>query len=272
MLALSALVLLSVASCSESKFNSGAAAKQSSDAIPDCKLMGQGDKNILLMLDNSESQIISDPDNVRGTGALEFIDRLISKTDDKQKSKNKSTASQYRAAIAWFADAATNGSGWHDVNSTTRTALADDVTKATIKPYGFTNYHAALTLAYDIFRQREGNDRDGVAIRNFLVFLTDGDPTMPQPDPKAEINADMERLVGGLKVEVITVAVGAGVTPKGEDLLRSMAAAPNVGTTNVANDNDTSSSSSFIKAATPAELALVWRSIEAKVSDPCEKP
>lgn len=253
--AIVALIALTPACTESSKFAANPKAKgtdpQAQFAVPACK-NPRVETNILLMFDSSESQIISDPSNVRASGATGFLDNLVEMTANETTSTKK-----YLIAVANFADSAISGAGgWQVANSQNRSTIASDIQAATEKPIGFTNYHAALTLSYEIFRELSGKDQKDVTARNFLVFLTDGEPTIPQPDPRSDIESDIDRLVSGLQVSVMTVAAGNGVKPAGVELLRTMARAP-------------SGAGEFFEAKTADDLRQVWRNIEAKITGDC---
>ncbi len=253
-LLLAASLLVVLAGCSESKMRGGTAKFSGADNAVPCEAPEKIVTNIVLMLDASESQLIADPKNIRGAGAIDFVDRLIAHAADS------GGLAKYSISVASFATDAKAGSGWHVATEEKRSLLAADISAATAKPLGFTNYHAALTLADNIFRALDDTDEQKIQTRNVLVFLTDGEPTVPEADPKGHIDGDVTRLVDGLGVSIVTVGVGSAVEAAGHELLRSMARSP-------------TGDGEYIAAVTADDLIPAWRRIEAKFKkNDCAKP
>jgi uncharacterized protein YegL len=169
--------------------------------------------NIILIFDNSGSQLTTDPLAIRRTAGLNFV------TLFKEYKKSHPTADINMSVISFNTAPTRAASGWVAVAHAVPpiASLANDIVVATSNSNGNTVYSNTLTLAAAMFSElgpaRISNHR------NYVIFLTDGSPQESTPG----ILAAVQNLVSGYQAAFVTVLAGTKHSSTAESLVSSMA-------------------------------------------------
>ena len=169
--------------------------------------------NIMFIFDKTGSQLVTDPTNVRRSGALSFLSQFNNYV-------GKFPAAQvYMGVLAFNTQSIHSTNGWMLLNSINSSVIQQEIVTATSNPNGLTSFSPVLQDAANYFKQVNAlqNAQSG---RNYVVFLTDGDPNTDTP--KA-IKDAVNNLVTNYGVAVIAVATGPQVTAAGEKVVQSLA-------------------------------------------------
>lgn len=215
--------------------------------------------NFMLIFDKSESQLRTDPNFVRRDGALAFVDRVYQYTQQYPQVK------VYMSTMAFNQDSIRGTNGWQRLKDSSLQAIKADVTTATSNPTGNTSYSPVLKDAANFFDQI--NKTTNVdRTRNYVIFLTDGEPNaLRDPGilgiPAAGVNealADIpkavDNLVKNFGVALIAIASGTGIEPEGANFVQTMAQP----TTGIKDKNHVGL---YRRATSPEELKSVFESL-----------
>lgn len=197
------------------------------DGVPktteECLTYKADQYNIVLVFDNSGSQNETDPQTIRRTAAINFVNTFEQFKKDNDKTEvNMSAVS--------FSDTATK-SGWHSLGQGTA-GIAQDITVATDNPDGRTNYSFPLNAANELLGTLTQKSR----VKNYVVFLTDGEPnalTNPGFPGVSESLQDIENarnnLITSHNASIIAIAAGNGIRPEGISAVEKLADLPSQG-------------------------------------------
>ena len=169
--------------------------------------------NIMFIFDKTGSQLVTDPTNVRRSGALSFLSQF-------NNYFGKFPAAQvYMGVLAFNTQSIHSTNGWMLLNSINASVIQQEIVTATSNPNGLTSFSPVLQDAANYFKQVNAlqNAQSG---RNYIVFLTDGDPNA---DTAQAIKDAVDNLVNNYGVAVIAVATGPDVTASGQKMVQSLA-------------------------------------------------
>ena len=169
--------------------------------------------NIMFIFDKTGSQLVTDPTNVRRSGALSFLSQFNNYV-------GKFPAAQvYMSVLAFNTQSIHSTNGWMLLNSINSSVIQQEIITATSNPNGATSFSPVLQDAANYFKQVNGlqNAQNG---RNYVVFLTDGDPNADTPQA---IKDAVDNLVNNYGVAIIAVATGPQVTAGGAQMVQSLA-------------------------------------------------
>jgi len=207
------------------------------------------DYNIMFIFDKTGSQVTTDPTLVRRSGALQFLTQLSSYAAANPK------VSVYSSVLAFNTESVRASSGWLLVNSTNTPTISQEITIATSNPAGATSYSPVLRDASSFFDQVNSQPNAAKA-RNYIVFLTDGEPNADNP---AAIEAAVNTLVTKQNVAIIAVAAGPQVSAAGESVVKNLALptqsskfADHVG--------------QYYRAANDVDFTAVWSKLFTKIN------
>jgi len=199
----------------------------------ECLAKKAGEYNIVILVDTSNSQRTTDPNLLRVKAGTAFIKDLA------QYAKLQPGMS-IEVGIAGFAGVSTLGAhGALDVGKVGSEDLSADLAALNVTLGPGTNFEAGLNNAVALFT-RMGAKKGTVSQRNFVIFLSDGEPNMSttlQPvqitaNPQAlktAILANVNKIVSDFDAAMITIASGTQISPAGIEVINSMAL-PTVGT------------------------------------------
>lgn len=169
--------------------------------------------NIQFIFDKTLSQLATDPNTVRRSGALQFLAQLESYLALQPQARI------YISVLSFNTSSIRLPHGWLLLNKTNVELIKQDIITATSNPFGFTSYSPVLADSLTFFNQvNQQPDSDNA--RNYAVFLTDG---LPNIDTSSAISGAVDRLVNEQKVAMIAVAAGPQVPASGESQVSSMA-------------------------------------------------
>ena len=169
--------------------------------------------NIQFIFDKTLSQLTTDPNTIRRSGALQFLAQLEGYVALQPQAKI------YISVLSFNTSSIRLPHGWLLLNKTNVELIKQDIMTATSNPFGFTSYSPVLADSLTFFNQV--NQQQGSAnARNYAVFLTDG---LPNIDTSSAISGAVNRLVNEQKVAMIAVAAGPQVPASGESQVSSMA-------------------------------------------------
>jgi hypothetical protein len=206
--------------------------------------------NIVMVFDNSGSQMKTDPGAVRQTAAHNFIEKFNDFTEDY------GDVNVHMAAVS-FESVATSGK-WRSLKKGAD-GIMDDVTDATSNPRGGTSYSPALNAATELFGLKDDADR----IKNIMIFMTDGEPNalhakmfgLPKGFPglnesMEDIDDARKELIDAYDTSIIAIASGTGIRPEGIEVVEIMA-----------------TDDQFYRATDGDELNKVWDDLFLKLGD-----
>ena len=197
--------------------------------------------NIVMVFDVSGSQAQTDPTKLRVTGAKDFLNKLSAFADVTPTSK-------FNVSITGFARTATFGAnGWKALNKTTLGDLSSDINTITAPLSAGTFYLSGLHAADKLLLQQNATDSNKAA-RNFVIFMTDGEPN--GRDTIAQINGAAADLANNRGAAMIMLGTGTGVSAKGEGILQNMAL-PKTGIVNAQHTGK------YFRVATEAQMAKI---------------
>ena len=165
------------------------------------------------------------------------------------------------SSLAFNQGSVRGANGWQRLKDTSINVIKQDITTATSNPDGNTAYSPVLKDAANFFEQinkQTNPDRT----RNYVIFLTDGEPNALQ-DPLGgilgggaeetipDITAAVDNLVKNYGVAIIAIASGTGIAPEGEQFVTRMAQP----TTGIKDKNHVGI---FRRTQTSEELKLVF--------------
>ena len=169
--------------------------------------------NIQFIFDKTLSQLATDPNTVRRSGALQFLAQLESYVALQPQARI------YISVLSFNTSSIRLPHGWLLLNKTNVDLIKQDIITATSNPFGFTSYSPVLADSLTFFNQ-VNQQPDSANARNYAVFLTDG---LPNIDTSSAISGAVDRLVNEQKVAMIAVAAGPQVPASGESQVSSMA-------------------------------------------------
>jgi uncharacterized protein YegL len=163
----------------------------------DCVSAGSGRMHTVLIFDNSGSQSGDDLASMR-TGATGLANRVAT------EAAKAGAPVMSMSVVRFSSDAVIGANGW--VKSTDAAFLSKitaDINAATADDGGGTEYHTAFAKAQELYAQIDSTAATKTD-RNFVVFLTDGDP-----DDDLDALPTAQSLVQDKGVAVIAIATGA---------------------------------------------------------------
>ena len=169
--------------------------------------------NIQFIFDKTLSQLTTDPNTVRRSGALQFLSQLESYLALQPQARI------YISVLSFNTSSIRLPHGWLLLNKTNVELIKQDIITATSNPFGFTSYSPVLADSLTFFNQ-VNQQQGSTNARNYAVFLTDG---LPNIDTSSAISSAVDRLVNEQKVAMIAVAAGPQVPASGESQVSSMA-------------------------------------------------
>jgi hypothetical protein len=203
--------------------------------------------NVVLVLDASASQSDTDPTNLRIAGADLFVDRMAGFAA-------RHPEIQVNAATVTFNFGAQVGSGWNRIVPPTAFAIEQEIGFMASALQPATHFIPALDAAAGLLQQRGASPMNRRQ-RNFVVFLTDGEPNLVgSPDGDLAggetipgIYGRVAQLTQAFGAAMIAVGSGMGLSFEGEQVLAGMAmpAQPIVSPSHVGR---------YIRVATPFDM------------------
>jgi hypothetical protein len=183
--------------------------------------------NITLVIDSSLSQQQSDPQNLRGAAATGFATAMA------EFAQAEPRISVEAAVIGFSGTAHLGARSPSNLGQKGHGDIAQDVAELMEELGAGTNFEAGLIEAQKALL-RMGALKNKQNQRNFVVFLTDGEPNRSDSgsvldnllNPNAIVTAikgRIDTLVNELDVAVISIASGTDLTQDGIDLITSMA-------------------------------------------------
>jgi hypothetical protein len=168
--------------------------------------------NFILVFDASRSQIRTDPTNVRGTSALTFAQRIA------ELARQEQNLQAFMTVIRFSVHAEASPRGWIAVKPERMADISNDIRLATANPDGNTAYTPALIIARQLLAAAPGSKG---RTRNYVVFLTDGEPS----DSTGQILAAVNDILS-LGAAIIGVAAGQSISAEGQQKVQSMSRIP----------------------------------------------
>jgi len=197
--------------------------------------------NIVMVFDVSGSQAQTDPTKLRVTGAKDFLNKLSAFADATPTSK-------FNISITGFANTSTFGAhGWKALNKSTLGDLTSDINTITAPLSVGTFYLTGLNAADKLLLQQNATAANN-AVRNFVIFMTDGEPNGFATI--AQINGAAADLANNRGAAMIMLGTGTGVSAKGEGILQNMA----LPKTGIVNGKHTGK---YFRVATEAQMAKI---------------
>lgn len=179
--------------------------------------------NLMLVFDRSGSQKETDPTLVRRDGAIAFVDHVYEFIQKNPKVK------AYVSSLAFNSESVRGSNGWQRLKDTSLQVVKTDINTATSNPDGDTAYSPVLKDAANFFEQIN-KTTNADRTRNYLVFLTDGQPSAAESplgigkyETLGAINSAVDNLVKNYGVAMIAIASGQSISPQGEQIVQSMA-------------------------------------------------
>lgn len=203
-----------------------------------CLLKKANNYNFVLVFDNSGSQLKTDPAYVRRDASKQFIDKfnqLVARKPD----------TVVHVATVTFATTATEGY-WNRLDGKSTAAVTAAIDAATTAPTGNTNYSPAFSKAAGLLGTLGAAATDPHA-KNYVVFMTDGEPT---DRGKYSVSAIESSIVKAYGSAIIAIAAGTSISPAGEQVVKELAlplSGDPVG--------------KYYRAATPGDLKDAWNSL-----------
>lgn len=228
--------------------------------------------NLVIILDNSGSQLQNDPQNVRGQGASLFVDQFA------EYAKKFPKASVNMAVLSFNTQNKRMPNGWVKLSADGASRVKSDIAQASAQPGGGTAYSPSLKDASALFSEL-GGASSGDRVRNYVIFLTDGLPNAmagaginpniffpgglgglgPMGAEKMEdIPAAVDVLVNNHRAAVISIASGRTIPAEGEHVCQSLAK-PTAG----------SHAGKYYRASNADDLKNVWEKLLAEIGK-CE--
>jgi hypothetical protein len=244
--------------------------------VDQCLTKKADDYNFVLIFDNSGSQMQTDPASVRRDGAILFAEQF-------QDYVRRNPQARVRIAVISFNTESIRGQrGWIGLTGSNQADVQAEITQATSSPNGGTAYSPALKDAAAYFELVKTMGAMTERARNYVVFLTDGEPNaagmanfpggaFPGGFPgglpgglgaeqMSDIPAAVNVLVNSYRVAMVTIAAGTGISAEGEQITQSMAE-PKVGI--AAPDHI----GMYRRAASAEELRTVWQGLLGLIGD-----
>ncbi len=233
----------------------------------ECLSKKASEYNIAIVIDASGSQLQTDPNFLREKASLNFAIEMA------RFARIHPTIS-IELGIVGFSDTSIVGTnGPQDVGKNGTDKLSADITQVARNPKGNTNFEAGLRVGETALGLM-GAKKGVTTQRNFLVFLTDGDPNRSDTVTTSQandnpllitqaINTKVQGIVNNYDAAMITVASGAQIQQKGIDVVQGMAL-PKVGTISPEHVGK------YIRADTDKALEELSKLLGAIVSD-CKK-
>jgi len=183
--------------------------------------------NIAIAIDSSISQKQSDPQNLRGAAATSFAQAMAGVANAQAK------ISIELAIIGFSGGARTGRNSPVDLGQSGHDGVARDVSDLVDQLGAGTNFEAGL-LESEKALIRMGAEKGKRNQRNFIIFLTDGEPNRSEKgsifdavlNPSAmidAINQKVSSLVSELDVAMISIASGTDLNEEGIRLISNMA-------------------------------------------------
>ena len=184
-----------------------------------CLAKTAGQYNIVMVYDASLSQTLTDPGQLRVSGSKQFVTAFAEFAEQNQ-------GVTVNIATANFSVGSSFGShGWVKARQATLPNLLTDIDQVSPGLGLGTHYLDGLQAADKLFQQIAATPDPKT--RNFLIFLTDGEPNGPAT--VADINAQVATLVKTYGAAMLLVGTGTQVSLNADTVLKGMAL-PNPGT------------------------------------------
>lgn len=179
--------------------------------------------NIVIAIDASLSQRLNDPRNLRGQAVVKLASNLSS------FARQNGNQTVKMAIIGFARDAQEGPNGITNLTTDSSAKITQDlITISSMAGVG-TNYDAALIQSKLLF-DRMGAGQKSQNQRNFLVFISDGEPNRGADGPSlntsallSSINRQVTSLIDTFDVALITVATGSDIGENGLNIIKSMA-------------------------------------------------
>lgn len=206
--------------------------------------------NIVLAFDNTGSQALTDPLNLREFGGRAFVDQFLTY-------KTVNTKAIVNMNVLSFNTVSTrSANGWLTLSPEHVDLIKGDISTATAKPFGSTAYSPALNDAAALFAEINTKTA-GTDARNYLIFLTDG---LPNADNQTAITQAVSNVVA---TEAAIIAIASGdVNIAGEIAVRGLAQP-------VSGGKHPDLVGRYYRAALAEDLKSVWGSLTAQISSGC---
>lgn len=179
--------------------------------------------NIVIAIDASLSQRLNDPGNLRSQAVVKLASNLSS------FARQNGNQTVKMAIIGFARDAQEGPNGITNLSTDSPSKITQDmITISNMAGVG-TNYDAALIQSKQLF-DRMGAKKKSTNQRNFLVFISDGEPNRGEDGPSlntsgllSNINRHVTSLIDTFDVALITVATGSDIGENGLNIIKSMA-------------------------------------------------
>jgi Mg-chelatase subunit ChlD len=179
--------------------------------------------NIIIAVDASLSQRLNDPRNLRGQAVIKLAANLSS------FARQNGNQTVKMAVIGFARDAQEGPNGITNLTTDSPSKITQDlITISNMAGVG-TNYDAALVQSKLLF-DRMGAGKKSASQRNFLVFISDGEPNRGENGPSLNtdallgtINRHVTNLIDTFDAALITVATGSDIGENGLTIIKSMA-------------------------------------------------
>jgi hypothetical protein len=226
--------------------------------------------NIVMVLDNSRSQMLTDPNKVRALAAAELVSKLETKLTEQASAKLPMPEFSF-ASVSFATSARMAKNGWVALKSKDElNTIIEDIDASTVSPLSdmagcqdqaawdcSTHYSPALEAANQLLQSKAQNfsDDTGELQSNFVIFLTDGEPK----DKAIERQTALDELITANDAAVIAVAAGTGVEDEGIEQVQALALP-------LSNLKKPKHVGQFIRAAESADLTRAFDEIFKRVS------
>jgi hypothetical protein len=240
------------------------------EKFDDCLVKKADNYNINLIFDNSGSQRRNDPNNIRASGAIDFVEQFSRFVGRNKKSR------VYISVLSFNTKSIRGGQAWVKLSGDNAESIKSEINRATANPNGGTAYSPVLKDAALYFSELKKSVSAAKA-KNYVVFLTDGLPNaassvssifFPQGFPGGsvetmdDITKSIDTLVNNHDVAIIAIASGDGIPAQGESITQSLAK-PTTGV------SDKSHKGIYKRARTTDDLKDTWKSLFGVIGD-CE--
>jgi hypothetical protein len=210
--------------------------------------------NIVLVFDNSGSQLDTDPQSIRRTAAMNFVSTF-------QNFQQGHVDTQVNMASIGFNDRAVSGA-WHDLASGTN-GITQDISIHTSNPDGRTSYSYPLNAASQLLQQKIGQP----FTRNYVIFLTDGAPNAADSVIRAneslnDIEQARNKLIVNFNASIISIAAGSQIEGTGVDMVKKLSQLPSQGGGGF---DEGKYEGQYYRAQNGTELNQVWDDLFEKI-------
>ncbi len=210
--------------------------------------------NIVLIFDNSGSQKETDPQNIRRTAAINFVNAFRDFQQGHVETKiNMSSIS--------FSGIAIKGS-WVDLSYGVD-GIIQQINMHTSSPGGNTIYSGPLKAAHELLQQKSGQPKT----RNYVIFLTDGGPTISgarrySGDSFQSIEQARNTLITNNNASIISIAAGSQIENEAADIVRKLSDLPSQSSQGF---EESKYEGQYYRAQSGNELNQVWDDLFKKI-------